>query len=96
VQPHQSSNPVATGDDLLGSQGMADPWRSVVGEAAVDQPDLLEQLLISGGPTGRWLDQALAPVVKPRRRDAEQSTDDGDIQIGILGLLRVDIAVDRY
>jgi hypothetical protein len=53
VQPHQSSDPVAAGDDLLGSQGMADPWRSVIGEAAVDQPDLFEQLLISGGPAGR-------------------------------------------
>ena len=87
---------MAAGDDLLGCQGMADPWRSVVGETAVDQPNLFEQLLIGGGPAGRWLGQPLAPVVKPRRRDAKQSTDDGDVQIGILGLLRVDVTVDRY
>jgi hypothetical protein len=96
VQSHQPSDPVPARDDLLGGQGMADPWCSVVGEAAVNQPNLFEQLLVGGGPTGRWLGQSLAPVVKPRRRDAKQSTDDGDVQIGILGLLRVDVAVDRY
>jgi hypothetical protein len=34
---------MAAGDDLLGGQGMADPRRTVVGETAVDQPDLFEQ-----------------------------------------------------
>lgn len=96
VAAHQPSHSVPADPDALGPHGTVDAGRAVVAEAAVNEPDLLEQCEVGGGPAAGRFTQPFDPAVVARCRNAQQPAGDADLQFGILGLLRLDVAEELY
>lgn len=76
-------------------QLVIDPRCAVVAEFGVDRPDLFDQYQVLRCPGPGRL-EPVEPVVVARPRYAEDSTQRGDGDFRVGGLLRTDVGVDVY
>lgn len=82
--------------DVAGQQGTVNTWSSVVGEASLNQPNLCQRVGINGGAAGDRVSLSFRPAVIAGRGHTQQSADDVDLQLGILDLLRLNVAEECY
>lgn len=96
VEAHQPRNPMPADPNLTVHQCPMDPRSAVVAKPAVNESNLLDQSRILGSSAPRRFAQSLAPAVIARRRDAQQSANRADMKLRVLGLPRLDVAVELY